>query len=262
MINFIQNKNYKIDIKESFSSSFVDAARNGYASAKGDTSTTYEKYETMATEALRKSAVLSNKYSKILGIPQDLATALVAAGIVGGPQAVPLSALIYFAKKPILDTFRKPVHNIANKVFDKAWGAGAKVAQKIKGVDKTPETQINMENFRNWFICEEQKEGWLDYMGRKSGDFVGRMAGHTVGIASRVGNTIKNNAQDVYRFITSNPKEATRALFLIGIGAATGGIIGNMSSRVGDMVLQEIHTQIQGIPSDELAWLHQHAVKA
>jgi len=121
-------EDYLID--EGFFDSLSQGFKQNYAQAKTATSggeeAQYAKYAKKAMEAIDKSRQTANQFAQKLGIDLTLATALVASGVVGGPAVVPMTALLYFV--------RKPINKAASAGFDKAadkmgWSGNANQAQ-------------------------------------------------------------------------------------------------------------------------------------
>lgn len=232
---------------------FTQGLKSGYTSARDETAVQYDKYSKIAGEAISKASGVAAKYSKKLGIPPELATALVASGLVGGPAAVPFAALMYFVKKP--------VNYVANKVFDAGWAAGEKVVGALKG-GRQPQLQPESFSFKEWLMLmeEEEKEGFLDRFAKGTGHFIGRMAGNIAGLAGKVVGTMKSRLTDVYNYVTQNPKEVARAMFLVGVGALAGAAVGKITHDLKDMVVQKVKDIVQGVPAEEVAWLRKNIV--
>ena len=101
------------DLDEGFFDSMKQGFQSQYAknSVSQESGEDYEKYSSKVLPAIQKASAVAKKYADKLGIPLPLATAVVSAGLVGGPGAVPFAALLYFV--------RKQVNNVAGKAFDK-----------------------------------------------------------------------------------------------------------------------------------------------
>lgn len=108
--SYIASRDSRFD--EGFFDSMKAGFQNQYAKSSADSSgVDYEKYSSKVLPAMQKASGVAKKYANKLGIPLPLATAIVTAGLVGGPGAVPFAALLYFV--------RKQVNNVAGKAFDK-----------------------------------------------------------------------------------------------------------------------------------------------
>lgn len=243
-------------LDEAFVKSLVSGAKQGYQSAlkSGDEPSVMgdqmKQYASAVAPYISKAKSMADHFSKKTGISMPLATALIAAGIFGGGSAIPFAAFVYFSKKPIM--------NVANKAFDAAWGAGEKVAGALRG---SPSPQLQPENFsfKEW-LMEQEKEGWGDYLGRNIGHAAGSVAGSLVGIGGKVVKAMKSGLNNIYQYVSKNPKEVARAVFLIGIGAATGGMLGSLSHKIKDMVVQKIGDVMQNVPAAEVEWLRNNVV--
>jgi len=101
-------------IDEGFFDSMSQGFKKNYDQSKNDTTGDgqYAQYATKAMEAINKSRQAAGQFSQKLGIDPMLATALMASGVVGGPAAMPMAALLYFV--------RKPLNKAASAGFDKA----------------------------------------------------------------------------------------------------------------------------------------------
>ena len=107
---------------------------------------------------------------------------------------------------------------------------------------------------------EEEKEGFLDRFAKGTGHFIGRMAGNIAGLAGKVVGTMKSRLTDVYNYVTQNPKEVARAMFLVGVGALAGAAVGKITHDLKDMVVQKVKDIVQGVPAEEVAWLRKNIV--
>jgi len=237
---------------EGFADKFIQHAQLGYQAGKGGMDKDIEKYAPVAQKYLGQVSDMAGVFSKKTGISLPLASALIASGVTGGVAAIPFAALLYFAKKPILGA--------AGKGFDVAWDAAASGLKKMQGA-KQPNMALQPESFsfKEWLVNEE-KEGWGDYLGRNIGHGVGRLAGNIAGLGSKVGSALKSVAKDIYQYVGNNPKQVAKAAFLVGLGAATGGVIGKLTHDLKDMVVQKIQDVMQDVPAEEVAWLRKNIV--
>jgi hypothetical protein len=251
MIAYAEYHRWSEILNEGMYQNFVQGVKSGYSSAKDETQQQFEKYGPVAKQALSKASGLAASYSRKLGIPPELATALIASGMVGGPTAVPFAALMYFVKKP--------VNKVANAAFNTAWDTGAKAVNAVKNMGGNPALQPESFSFSQWLLMVEQ-ESLMNRMASGAGRMVGRFAGNLSGVAGKVGQTMKNSVGEIYKYVSKNPKEVARALFLVGVGAATGAAVGNITHNVKDMLVQKIQDVAQGVPAEEVAWLRKNIV--
>jgi hypothetical protein len=98
----------------------------------------YAKYADLAKQALNKSKDFAQFMQNKTGISPILAITLTAAGLTGGAAAIPMSALMYFARK----YYTKGLSAVVGYGVDKAFDA---VAGKQK-----PELQPESFSFREW----------------------------------------------------------------------------------------------------------------
>jgi hypothetical protein len=248
-LDFDRNNIHGID--EGFWDSLTKHAGVGYAAGKKGMESDYEKYAPQAGPILAKVSGAAKWASQKTGIPLPLATALIASGAFGGPAAIPFAALMYFVKKPLMGA--------AGAVFDKTWDAGAAGINALRG-QQQPKLQPEHFSFKEWLIIEEQKESWADYFGRNIGHAAGRVAGNVVGLGGKVAGVMKQSLQDIYQYVGNNPKQVAKAAFLVGIGAATGGVIGKITHDLKDMIVQNVQDYIQDVPAEEVAWLRNNMV--
>ena len=87
MVAYAQYHAYSKLMNEAMYDTFVKRLKQGYSSAKGETEEQYEKYSKAAGEMISQVAGAAAEYSKKLGIPPELAVALLAAGAFGGSTA-------------------------------------------------------------------------------------------------------------------------------------------------------------------------------
>lgn len=232
---------------ESFRDSFGKSFDASYQQAKQGSEQDYGKYADVAKKALEKAGSAAQLLSKKTGVPLPLATALVAAGITGGPTAVPFAALLYFVKQPLMKG--------ANRAFDATWDAGAKVASAAgRMVGTKPAPQPAMESFRTFI----EADTWWDWAGEKLGGLTGRVAGNIAGYGGKIANSLASRAKELTQWTKNNPKEVARMLFLVGAGAAIGAGVGKLTHDIQDFIVQKIKDY--GVPKEELDFLRRHVV--
>lgn len=241
-IAYCQNKK-KYD--ESFLDSFKTNFKSSYDQSRSNQD--YDKYADVAKQALAKASDTAKTLSAKTRIPLPLATALIAAGITGGPTAIPFAALLYFVKQPLMKG--------ANKGFDATWDAGAAAvrgARKALGGQTQP--QLQPESFRAFV----EADSWGDWAGKKLGGVAGTVAGRATGYGSKIASSIGSRAKEIGQWAKGNPKEVARMLFLVGAGAAIGAGVGRVTHDVQDIILQKIKDQ--GIDPQVLSWVKQNIV--
>lgn len=283
-----------MQVDEAFFDKLTSTFGKSYDQAKGSAEQAYEKYAPAAQKALASVGGKAKEYSAKLGIPVPLATALLAAGLTGGPAAVPFAALMYFVKKPLMKG--------ANKVFDTAWDAASgalKPGQQPQQPGQQPQQQAQAGKFQmpsmssggytsgavqktsTWptgmqpvraehmtfreFVELMEADSWGDWAGEKLGGAAGWLAGKAAGFggklksaAGNVLNALKGRAAELAQYAKNNPKEIARMAFLVGAGALIGAGVGKITHDVKDMIVQKIGDI--GVPQEELAWLRSNVV--
>ena len=235
---------------EAFLGSLQKGFKTGFNQAQQGVDQNYEKYSDVAKQALSKAGGTAKMLSQKTGVPLPLATALVAAGITGGPAAIPFAALLYFVKQPLMKG--------ANKAFDASWDTGAKAVQGFKnavsGNKQQPQIQLQPESFKAFV----EADSWGDWAGEKLGSAAGTVAGKTSGYGAKIGSSIGNRIKEIGQYAKNNPKEVARMAFLVGAGAVIGAGVGKLTHDVKDIIVQKIKDY--GVPSEELNWLRQNVV--
>jgi len=236
---------------EAFLGSLQKGFKTGFNQAQQGVDQNYEKYSDVAKQALAKAGGTAKMLSQKTGVPLPLATALVAAGITGGPAAIPFAALLYFVKQPLMKG--------ANKAFDATWDTGAKAVQGVKNAvsgnkQQTPQVQLQPESFKAFV----EADSWGDWAGEKLGSAAGTVAGKTSGYGAKIGSSIGNRIKEIGQYAKNNPKEVARMAFLVGAGAAIGAGVGKISHEVKDFIVQSIKNQ--GIDPKVAEWLHKSVV--
>jgi hypothetical protein len=232
---------------EGFFDSLKKGYGQGYQQARQGVEQNYDRYADAARQALSKAGGVVKTLSQKTGVPLPLATALVAAGITGGPTAVPFAALLYFVKQPLMKG--------ANKAFDATWDAGAKVAGRAgQAVAPAQALKPAMESFRNFV----EADNWGDWAGETLGGAAGRVAGGMAGYGQKIAGALGQRAKEIGQWAKGDPKEAARMLFLVGAGAAIGAGVGRLTHDLQDMIIQKIRDH--GIPQEELAWLRSNVI--
>ena len=232
---------------EGFFDSLKKGYGQGYQQARQGVEQNYDRYADAARQALSKAGGVAKTLSQKTGVPLPLATALLAAGITGGPTAVPFAALLYFVKQPLMKG--------ANKAFDATWDTGAKVAGRVgQAVAPAQAPKPAFESFRAFV----EADTWGDWAGEKAGGAAGRVAGNVSGYGQKIAGTLGQRASEIGQWAKGNPKEVARMLFLVGAGAVIGAGVGKLTHDVKDMIVQKIRDY--GIPKEELDWLRQNLV--
>lgn len=233
---------------EAFLGSLQKGFKTGFNQAQQKVDQNYEKYSDVAKQALAKAGGTAKMLSQKTGVPLPLATALVAAGITGGPAAIPFAALLYFVKQPLIKG--------ANKAFDASWDAGAKAIQGAKNAvsGSQSQPQLQPESFRAFV----EADSWGDWAGQKLGGAAGTVAGNVSGYGGKVASSIGGRIKEIGQYAKNNPKEIARMAFLVGAGAAIGAGVGKITHDVKDLIVQKIKDY--GVPSEELNWLRQNVV--
>ena len=90
-------KSFTLYCNEKYDEAFLDSMTNSfkgnYNQAQQKVNKNYDKYSEVAKKVLAKAGDTAKMLSQKTGVPLPLATALVAAGISGGPTAIPFAAL-------------------------------------------------------------------------------------------------------------------------------------------------------------------------
>jgi len=241
----------KVIYDEDFRGSFKKNFSSQYQQSKQGSEQNYSQYADAAQKALSKASTVAKTLSQKTGVPLPLATALIAAGATGGASAMPLAALLYFVKQPLMKG--------ANRAFDAAWDSGAKAVDASKrivqgGPRLQPEAFIPPGSFAEFV----EAKSWGDWTGEKMGTLAGKAAGSIAGYGGRIAGTLKSRFGEISQYAKNNPKEVARMAFLVGAGAAVGAGVGKITHDVQDMILQKIRDY--GIPQEELAWLRSNVI--
>jgi hypothetical protein len=248
MISYYFEKMHPADeaffkFEESVYQSFVGGVKSGYSTQTAKEDAVYAKYADLAKQALNKSKDFAQFMQNKTGISPILAITLTAAGLTGGAAAIPMSALMYFARK----YYTKGLSAVVGYGVDKAFDA---VAGKQK-----PELQPESFSFREWLMTEEEKEGWGEYLAKKTGYGIGAIGGAVASLVKNVYRTVASRMKELKDYITQNPREITKIALTIGLAAATGGIVGKISK---DLV-NEVGEKIKGLlpTSNDLSHVQQ-----
>ncbi len=219
-----------------------------YDQAQQGADQNYEKYADVAKQALAKAGDTAKMLSQKSGVPLPLATALIAAGMTGGPTAIPFAALLYFVKQPLMKG--------ANKAFDATWDAGAKAVRGVRNdvSGGRAQPQLQPESFRAFV----EADSWGDWAGEKLGGAAGTVAGNLAGYGGKVASSIGSRMKEIGQYAKNNPKEVARFAFLVGAGAAIGAGVGKLTHDVQDLIVQKIKDY--GVPQEELNWLRKNIV--
>lgn len=228
---------------ESAYDSFVGGVKSGYANQMAKEDAAYAKYADIAKQALNKSQDFAKFMEEKTGISPILAITLTAAGITGGASAIPMSALMYFARK----YYTKGLSTAVSYGVDKAFDAVAGKQQ--------PQLQPESFSFREWLMTEEEKEGWVDYLARHAGYGVGAIGGAVASLVKNVYNTVASRMKELKDYIAQNPRQITKIALTIGLAAATGGVVGKVSKDI----VNAVGDKIKGLLPDtnDLAHIQQ-----
>jgi hypothetical protein len=234
--------------EEAFLDSMTKSFKAKYNQAQQGADQNYEKYADVAKQALAKAGDTAKMLSQKSGVPLPLATALIAAGMTGGPTAIPFAALLYFVKQPLMKG--------ANKAFDATWDAGAKAVRGVRNdvSGGRAQPQLQPESFRAFV----EADSWGDWAGEKLGGAAGTVAGNLAGYGGKVASSIGSRMKEIGQYAKNNPKEVARFAFLVGAGAAIGAGVGKLTHDVQDLIVQKIKDY--GVPQEELNWLRKNIV--
>lgn len=105
---------------ENVFSKFAQGAAQGYQSGKEFAQGDFEKFAGRAQAAIQKGSQFADYMSKKTGVSPALALAMTVAGITGGASALPMAAIMYFARKHINQMLVNPVSNLVDLAFDAA----------------------------------------------------------------------------------------------------------------------------------------------
>ena len=243
-------KSFTLYCNEKYDEAFLDSMTNSfkgnYNQAQQKVNKNYDKYSEVAKKVLAKAGDTAKMLSQKTGVPLPLATALVAAGISGGPTAIPFAALLYFVRQPLMKS--------ANKAFDASWNAGSNAIQGAKNAVAGKQPQLQPESFKAFI----EAESWGDWAGEKLGGAAGTVAGNVSGYGGKIASSIGSRIKEITQYAKNNPKEIARMAFLVGAGAAIGAGVGKLTHDVQDLIVQKIKDY--GVPSEELNWLRQNVV--
>jgi len=251
--------NNKEKYDEAFLDSMTKSYRTNYNQAQQGTNQNYDKYSDVAKQALSKAGDTAKFLSQKTGVPLPLATALIAAGMTGGPAAIPFAALLYFVKQPLMKG--------ANKAFDATWDTGARAVQGVKNTlsGKQPVQKQTSYSSPGWagnatesFRAFIEADSWGDWAGEKLGGAAGTIAGNVSGYGGKVASSISSRIKEIGQYAKNNPKEIARFAFLVGAGAAIGAGVGKITHEVQDFIVQKIKDQ--GIDPEVLDWAKHNIV--
>lgn len=233
--------------EESVYQSFKGGVKSGFTNQMAKEDAAYAKYADIAKQALGKSQEFAKFMEKTTGISPILAITLTAAGLTGGAAAIPMSALMYFARK----YYTKGLSAVVGYGVDKAFDA-------IGGKQEQPQLQPESFSFREWLMTEEEKEGWGDYLARQAGYGIGAIGGAVAALVKNVYRTVASRLTELKDYIAQNPREVTKIALTIGLAVATGGIVGKISKDV----VNAVGDKIKGLlpTNNDLAHVQQQVV--
>lgn len=263
---------YLYDIDEGFFDSMKQGFNTQYAQARGskENDQDLEKYAQKALPAIQKAREIAQKYAQKTGIPIPLATAIIAAGIVGGATAVPFATLMYFV--------RKPINNMAGKAFD----AGAqKMGWMPQQQAPAPQVAWNTNSgFYSYLEMRDLEEGWMgdkfnqaktwwnekgaDQVGGAIGKAAGAVSGKTVKYSANISNMIKSSWNALSQFVSENKLAIGKAAFLMAVGAAVGAGVGAAANAVTQGTDVVATTAVDAlketgqVPPQEMDWIEQN----
>lgn len=258
-----QNESFLGSMQQGFKQSY-DGARQARQEAKPQQNQQdFEKFSSVALPALKKAHSFAQQMSQKTGIPLPLATAVIASGIVGGPAAVPMAALLYFVRKPMM--------SVASGGFDKVFGNPQQQQAQTQQQPQQPAPQqqmqpqpqqqspwafnpinvgtgfenvqspLNLMSFQEYCLY---KEGWAsnaaDWTGKKIGSMAGSAAGRSMNLSGRIAQVVKSSGSSIVQFAKENKLAVAKTLWLFGVGAVIGYGVGSLTDSVMGQVAQGV----------------------
>lgn len=251
----------------------------------------YEKYKATALDALNKTKSFLGSLSD-LGIDPVMVATLIGVGSVGGPAAIPLAAMMYWARKTIM----KPVMGVAGDIFDK----GVEFAKNI-GKKKYPEPVLGTfsdsvyyskqnlinewvfsHNYNNYslykFIVNEgytnvsfdewvanpdyeilQEGKVLDFLAGLAGKGVGYVTGMLTSTAKKAYSLLTRGLPDLVKWAYQNKLAIAKAAYLMTIGYFIGQGVTKLTNKVVEQGMAAVQAAGQKtglIPPDDVAKLN------
>jgi hypothetical protein len=238
------------EVMDSLNEAFFDSMGKGYSQGYEDQKAledkAYEKYAGAAQKALDGAKGMADMIQQKTGLSPALTLSLVAAGITGGTSALPMAALMYFARKYYVQGL--------SKVVSKGVDTAADLVQHLRNIKNKKAPQLQPEwadiTFREWLSFQEAEQGWGDWLGQKIGYGAGRVAGAVSGLVGNVVGTIKRRLGELKDYITSNPRQAAKIALTLGLAAATGGVVGKLSKDLVHAVGEKVQALMPQQASD------------
>lgn len=233
-------------LNEAMIPSFKKGFSSGYEQQKGMEDAAYAKYADIAVKALEKSKDFAEVMEKKTGLSPALTISLVAAGVTGGASAIPMGALMYFARKYYTKGLAKAVDIGVDTVAD--------TAQAVMGGKPKPQLQPEWIDltFKEWLMFVEEKQGWIDWGAEKLGRAAGRVSGAVAGLVGNVASTIASRLKELGSFISKNPRQAAKIALTVGLAVATGGMVGKLSKDLVTAVGDKIHSMMPQVNHEDL----------
>jgi hypothetical protein len=138
---------------------------------------------------------------------------------------------MYFAKK----YYVKGIEKAVDYTVDKAAGMMSGQQQGLQ-----PESV----SFKAWL--DEYEEGVGDWAARTAGYGIGRAAGLVSGIGKGIYGVVANRMKEFASFVQNDPKKAAKVAMTIALAAATGGVVGKISS----VLVNDVGNAVQGLVPD------------
>lgn len=221
----------------------------------------YEKFKSKALDAVDKAKQFLGSVSN-LGIDPVMAATLIGVGIVGGPGAIPVAAMLYWARKKVM----APVMQAAGTVWDK----GEDIIRKATGTQIKKESYLienwhftnNFQNyalykllvnegyitvsFREWIANPDYdilSEGRvLNWLGGLVGKGVGHVAGMVTSTAKKAWSMLTNGLPELAKWAWKNKVAIAKAAYLMTIGY----FIGQGVTKITNTVIDKAMTIVRG----------------
>lgn len=251
----------------------------------------YEKYKAKALDALDKTKGFLGSLSN-LGIDPVMVATLIGVGSVGGPGAIPIAAMFYWARNAIT----RPIVGAASSLFDK----GVEVLSG-SGKKKTPEPVLGAfsdsvyyskqnlinewvfsHNYNNYslykFIVNEgytnvsfdewvanpdyeilQEGKVLDFLAGLAGKGVGYVTGMLTSTAKKAYSLLTRGLPDLVKWAYQNKLAIAKAAYLMTIGYFIGQGVTKLTNKVieqGMAAVQAAGQKTGLIPPDDVAKLN------
>ena len=123
---------------------FTKGISQGFQSGKDFAEGDFKKFESRAQYAISKGSEFANYISKQTGVSPALALAMTMAGITGGASALPMAAVMYFARKHVNKMLQNPVSKLVDMGFDAFAGQNQNQNQN----QNAPKSNFSQQPFR------------------------------------------------------------------------------------------------------------------